>query len=410
MRLPVFIAWRYFKSGKSHHIINLISRISMVAIAVGTAALIVVLSVFNGFEDLVSSLFSTFDPDIKIEIREGKTFDAASLDRHRIENLEGVISYTEVIEENVLLRHEEEQYIATLKGVSPDFINNNPLDSMLISGSLRFPTQSSAIAGYGVCYFLNISPADLPTKVSAYVPKRNAGSFNILSNAFNISELNIRGVFSIQQDFDTKYVIVPINLMKEMLEYDEEITSAEIRLSPDASAEKIQKEIIAIAGDQFTVKNRFEQQESLYKIMRSEKLAIYLILTFILLIAAFNMIGSQTMVMLDKQKNSAILSGLGASKEDIRKIFISQGIIISMMGALSGLVMGALICFLQIRFGIVKFETGTTFVVDAYPVKIQAMDFLYVFLTVFIIGIFAALFPASKISEKYLSLTQKKDS
>ncbi len=407
MKVPVFIAWRYFRSGKSHNIINLISKISMIAIAVGTAALIVVLSVFNGFESLAASLFSTFDPDIKIELLEGKTFDASDLNREKIENLPGVISYTEVVEDNVLLRHEDQQYIVTLKGVSNDFLKQNPIDTMLISGSMRMPGRNNAIAGYGVCYYLDINPHELPADVSVYVPKRNARSFNMLNNAFNIDELKVTGVFSIQQDFDTKYVIIPISFMRSMMEYENEVTSGEVRVAADADLKEIQKQIKEITGERFKVRNRFEQQASLYKVMRVEKLAIYLILTFILIIAAFNMIGSQTMVMLDKQKNSAILSSMGATREIIRNIFITQGLLVSLMGALSGLVLGAVICYIQMRFGVIRFETGTSFIINAYPVEMQFTDFIITLATVFVISLFSALFPATRITEKYLSFKQQ---
>ncbi|MDD2324333.1 MAG: FtsX-like permease family protein [Bacteroidales bacterium] len=407
MQFPLYIAWRYFRSGKSHHIIHLISRISTVAIAVGTAALIVVLSVFNGFESLISSLFNTFDPDLKIELKEGKTFPDTCLDREAIEAIPGVISYTRVIEENVLLRFENQQYIATMKGVSDDFLRQNPLDSMLITGALRFPGKTSAIAGYGVCYYLGINPNTLPAEVSVYVPRRTAKNLSVLSNTFNSNELKVTGIFSVQQDFDTRYVLVPLALMKELLEYSREITSAEIRTDPAADIKPIQTAIESIVGEKFQIRNRFQQQESLYKVMRAEKLAIFLILTFILLIAAFNMIGSQTMVMLDKQKNSAILHGLGATKETLKKIFISQGIITALVGAVSGLIVGAFVCFLQIHFAIIRFETGTTFIVNAYPVEMQFADFLIVFVTVFLIGLFAAFFPVYRIKEPYFELNSQ---
>lgn len=379
----------------------------MIAIAVGTAALIIVLSVFNGFESLVSSLFNTFDPDIKIELQEGKTFSWSDLDSEKIKEIPGIISYTEVVEDNVLLRHEDKQYIVTMKGVSRDFLHENPMDSMLIAGSMRMPGKNNAIAGYGICYYLDINPHELPAEASVYVPKRDARNFNMLNNAFNTEQIKVTGVFSIQQDFDTKYVIVPLSFMREIMEYNDELTSAEVRLAPDADTDEVQKQLKSIAGEKFKVLNRFEQQESLYKVMRAEKLAIYLILTFILIIAAFNMIGSQTMVMLDKQKNSAILSSMGATRETIRNIFIAQGLLVSLMGALSGLLLGALICFIQMRFGIIKFESGTTFIVNAYPVVMQFSDFMATLATVIIISLFSALFPATRITEKYLSFTQQ---
>ncbi len=376
----------------------------MAAIAVGTASLITILSVFNGFESLIASLFNTFDPHLKIEAVAGKTFPATTLQQETIKALPGVISYTEVVEEKVLLRHEEQQYIVMMKGVSDDFLHSNPLDSMLITGALRMPGRNSAIAGYGVCYYLNINPHQLPTEATVYVPKREAHNFNLLNNAFREDHIKITSIFSIQQDFDTKYVLVPLRFMKQLIGYEEEITSVEIRLEEDADMQRIQKQVATIAGEGFNVRNRFEQQESLYKVMKGEKLAIFLILTFILIIAAFNIIGSQTMVMLDKQRNAAILNSIGANRITIRRIFVVQGLIISMSGALSGLLLGALACFLQLRFGLIKFDAEASFVINVYPVEMRLVDFFLTFVTVTLISLFSALFPASRIRKEYLSL------
>jgi len=407
MQFSLFIAWRYFKAKKSHNIINIISWISMIAIAFGTAALIVVLSVFNGFEDLVSSLFNTFDPDIKIESVEGKTFFSNTLDLEAIKALPGVISLTEVIEENALLKHGEQQYIATLKGVSNDFLTNNPIDSMIIAGTMKFPGKKNAVAGYGICYFLGINIHEIPEKISVYVPQRHAKNFGVLDNAFNIDEITVTGVFSIQQDFDTKYVIVPIDLMKGLMEYEDELTAVEIRLAPGVDLKQIHREIAQLTTEQFSVKSRFQQQESLYKVMRSEKLAIFLILTFILIIAAFNMIGSQSMLILDKKKDSAVLWSMGADNRMIKRIFLTQGILIAMIGAVSGLILGGIMCLIQIQFGIIQFDTGSTFVISAYPVLMKFTDFVVVFITVSIIGFGAAFLPSYRINEHFLSLTDK---
>ncbi len=368
-------------------------------------ALIVVLSVFNGFEDLVKSLFNTFDADILITAKTGKTFNAGELPKEKIKDIPGLISYTEVVEENALLKYKTEQFIVKIKGVSEDFLINNPLDSMIVDGSfiLKKENLDYTIMGYLVAYHLGINLNDFSSPVSIYVPRRTAKNLSSFEQSFNTANVIPSAVFSVQQEIDTKYVIVPLGLAKKLMEYGDEVTGVEIRLSPDIDPDKIIGQISEKIGEDYTIKNRFQQQELLYKIMKSEKWAIFFILSFILLIATFNVVGSLTMLILDKKKDIAILYGMGANQKTIKRIFLFEGIMISISGAVLGLLLGAILCWLQLRFGLIGLGSeANAFIVPAYPVKMVATDFITIFFTVFVIGFVAAWYPVRQISKKYL--------
>ncbi|OQX76526.1 MAG: hypothetical protein B6D61_08670 [Bacteroidetes bacterium 4484_249] len=405
MNFPFYIAKRYLFSKKSHNIINIISLVSVVGVTIGTLALIVVLSVFNGFEDLVKSLFNTFNPDLQITVKEGKTFDAHQVSRDKISQIPGVVSFTEVVEENALLKYNSEQYIVTLKGVSDDYLHNNPLDTMLFDGDfiLKNGNIDLTIMGYLVAYNLGIKINDYSNPVYAYVPRRTKKGLTTLDQSFNSGALVPSAVFSVQQEIDTKYVIVPIDFTRKLLEYENEVTAIEIRLQPETDTDDIQDQIQNIIGEQFIVKTRFQQQELLYKIMRSEKWAIFFILTFIIIIATFNVVGSLYMLILDKRKDIAILFSMGANEKKIKRIFLAEGLMITLTGALTGLFIGYILCVIQINFGLIKLGSDAdAFIIPYYPVKIMLMDFVAVFGIVSVIGLAAAWYPVKQISNKYL--------
>jgi len=406
MFFPFYIAKRYLLSKKSHNIINIISGISVVGVMVGTMALIVVLSVFNGFEDLVSSLYSTFDADIKITVKEGKSFRSELIPREKIEKIPGVISFAEVIEENALVKHRTEQNIVSLKGVSNDFLYNNPLDYMLVDGDMILENQDQnySIMGYLIAYNLGIRLYDPSNPILVYVPKRTKKALTSLDQSFNTGSLMASAVFSVQQEIDSKYIIVPIRFARDLLEYQHnEVTSIEIRLAEDVDMKKVQEDVADLVGEGFFVKNRFQQQVLLFKIMKSEKWAIFLILTFILIIAAFNTVGSLSMLILDKRKDISVLYSMGASQRQIKRIFQMEGLLVSVSGAVLGLLLGFILCWVQIQFGLVKLGDANAFIVPHYPVRLIFMDFVWIFLTVLIIGIFAAWYPVRQISSRYLN-------
>jgi lipoprotein-releasing system permease protein len=405
LNFPLYIARRYLFAKKSHNIINIISAISVVGVTVGTMALIVVLSVFNGFESLISSLFNSFNPDLKITATKGKTFHYTDFPLEEIKAIPGVFILTEVVEENALLKYRDKQYIATIKGVSEEFERMSGLDTMLINGSFMLweGNRPKMIMGAGVAYFLNAGLHDLLNPISVFVPRREGKMSMNLEQAFNSKNIWPSAVFSIQQDFDVKYAVVPIQFARELLDYTDEVTAVEVGLEPGADAELVKEEIKTILDKDFFVKNRFEQQALLYKIMKSEKWAIFLILTFILIIATFNVIGSLTMLILDKKKDIAVLHSMGATNRLIRRIFMMEGVMISIGGAMIGLILGAIVSWLQQTFGFIGLGNGGgSFVVDAYPVEIRLTDFIYVFITVITIGFISAWYPVRQISKKYL--------
>jgi lipoprotein-releasing system permease protein len=403
LNLPFFIARRYLISKKSHNIINLISGISMVGVALGTAALIIVLSVFNGFESVVVSLFSVFDPDVKITVAEGKTFHQNEIDADKIRAIPGVVKYTDVVEENALLYYKKQQFLATIKGVDSLYQVKSPInDSLLVTGEmvLQHDSLDFAIPGYGIAYFLNLDMNAPDNLISVYIPKRIGSITGLPQESFMSEFIRPIAIFSVQQDFDDKYMLVPLRFVRRMLDYTDEVTSIEIRLAKEADAALIQEKIATIAGPKFKIQNRFQQQEVLYKIMKSEKWAVFLILTFILIVASFNVIGSLTMLILDKQKDIGILRSLGARDATIKRIFFFEGLLISLTGAFSGLLLGLLVCVLQQEFGLVKLQGGGSFIISAYPVKLIASDFVYVFITITLIGTAAAWFPVRRIAAK----------
>ncbi len=403
MNFPFFIARRYLFAKKSQNTINLISAITVFGVAVGTMALIVVLSVFNGFDALVHSLFNSFNSDLKIVIHEGKRFpnDLASI--QDLKKMPGVLYLTEVVEENALLKYGKKQYIATIKGVSKDYVKMSGIDTMIIDGkfTLRQGKNEYAVVGQGIAMKLSIG-LNFVNPIIVYVPKRTGKVSLNPETAFNRRYIFPSGIFAIQQDFDTRYMIVPIDFARKLLDYTNEVSSLELDIDPAFDMDDIQKKVKAILGEDFEVKNRFEQEELLYKIMKTEKWAIFFILTFILIVASFNVIGSLTMLIIEKKKDISVLRSMGTEMQQIRKIFLYEGWLISLTGAIIGLMLGILITWIQQRFGIIRLQGSGSFVIDTYPVKIVPGDFLLVLFTVIGIGYVAAWYPVRYISRKFL--------
>ncbi|HNS12151.1 MAG TPA: ABC transporter permease [Bacteroidia bacterium] len=399
MSLAPFIARRYFFSKKSQRAINIISMISVLGVTIGTAALIIVLSVFNGFEDLILRLYNSFDPDIKISKVEGKSFHLNSFPLQQLREIDGVQYVSEVLEENALVKYRDKQTIVSIKGVNDEFEQMTGIDSMIAEGEfkLKHGDLDFAIVGAGIAYKLQLNIGDLKSQLEIYAPKKNSASLLNAEEAFNRRFVSPSGVFSIQQEFDTKYIIVPLRLAYEILEKESQVSALEIGLNPGVNTEEVQKRITELAGNSYQVKNRYQQHELIYKIMKSEKWAVFLILTFILIIATFNVISSLTMLVIEKKKDITILHSLGANSALLRKIFLLEGIFITALGAIIGLTLGFTVCFLQERFGLIQLGGSGSFVIDAYPVKMQVPDFFYVLATVFFIGFIAAWYPSKKL-------------
>ncbi|HHZ64659.1 MAG TPA: ABC transporter permease [Flavobacteriales bacterium] len=405
MRLPLFIARRYLFSRKSQNAVNIISGFSVVAVSIGTLALVVVLSAFNGLENLVISLFDAFDPDIKITAVEGKTFNASSFPKEAIQKLDGLAYYVDVIEENALLEYRKQQYIGTIKGVEDAFLKMTGLDTMMTAGILQLEEHGvpQAIVGQGIANSLGISVNDQFNPLTVYMPKRGLKKTLNPNDAFITRKIHTSGVFSIQKDFDIKFVLVPLSFARDLLQYDQQISAVEIAIKEEANMHDIQEEIRQIVGSEFNVANRYEQHDFLYKIMKTEKWAVFLILTFILIIATFNSIASLTMIIMDKKKDIGILWGMGAEISLIKRIFFNESMMITFLGNISGLFIGSVICYLQQKYGLIKL--GENFVTDSIPVSLQAQDLVYIFLTVTVIGLLASWLPIGRISTKSISIS-----
>jgi lipoprotein-releasing system permease protein len=403
LNFPFYIAKRYLIAKKSRNVINIISAISVIGVSVGTMALIVILSVFNGFDNLVQSLFNSFDPDIKITKKEGKTFSAGVEKIKNLKSRNGILYMSEVLEENALLRYGDRQYIAIVKGVSDDFIKMSGIDSMIIDGEFVLKNDKNifAVIGQGIAFNLSVG-LNFITPINIYVPKRTQKVLLNPENAFKRKYIFPSGIFAIQQEFDSRYIIVPISFARELLDYTNQVSAIEIKLDPAYNQAEIQEEIRNYLGNEYEVKNRFEQQELLYKIMKSEKWAIFLILTFILIVASFNVIGSLTMLIIEKKKDIETFRSLGTNISVLRKIFLFEGWMISILGAILGLITGTLICWVQQSFRLIKIQGSGSFVIDTYPVNMESQDFIYVFLTVLLIGYLAAWYPVRYITRKFL--------
>lgn len=405
MKLPFYIAWRYLFAKKSQNVINIISAISVVGVALGTMALIVVLSVFNGFDTLIKSLFSVFDPDLKIELVEGKTFVPDDLITEQIEDHPGILYYSEILEENALLVYDERQHVVRMKGVDENYRNVSGVDTMIIQGDFILTDEHNnhyTVMGRGVGNILAVG-LNFITPVNVYIPSRTAPPTLSPERAFNRQIIFPSGIFSVEQEFDMEYILVPISFARLMLEYEKEVTSMHIKVADGFRDRTVKNDLQNLFGDDFRVLDRYEQHEWLYRLMQTEKWAIFLILTFIILVASFNIIGSLTMLIIEKKKDMAVLKSLGADKKIIHRIFLLEGWMISVAGALTGLVIGTVVCLLQMEYEIIKLYGTGTFIIDAYPVELQFLDYIYVFLAVVFIGFISAWYPARYVIKHYLS-------
>lgn len=394
------IARRYLFSKKSHNTINIISGISATGVAIGTIALIVVLSVLNGFESLVANMFSSFDPDLKITAVQGKTFDINTNEFEQLKKMKSVAVFTEVVQENALLRFKDKQMPATVKGVSSNFAQLTQIDSIIYDGAfiLNDGAFERAVPGIGVARMLGLG-AHFIDPLYIYVPKRTA-KINLLRPDKSINEAGtfVSGIFSVQQlIYDDQVVLVSLELARELFEYDSAtVSSLELKIAADADFRKTQQQIQTLLGNKYNVKDRYQQQESFFSIMKIEKWITFLILSFILLIASFNIIGSLSMLIIDKKNDIETLRNIGANNRLIKQIFLFEGWMISATGAIIGIIIGVGITLAQQHFGLLKLGSG--YVVDAYPVVLQFTDAVLVFVTVVVMGWLAAWYPVRYIS------------
>ncbi|RZL37883.1 MAG: FtsX-like permease family protein [Pedobacter sp.] len=373
---------------KSTNAINLISGISMVGVMIGSAALIIILSVFNGLEVTILNMFNTMTPEIVIVPAKGKTFNPDTEYFNKLRENKAVYSFTEVLQENALLKYNNKQAVGMVKGVSYDYLKNNKLDSTIREGRFVLNNKSgySSVIGSALQSYLAVNTVDPFTELEIFSPKKDI-SVNSLNpaNDFVNKSIRVSGVFEVQQEFDNG-IIVPLDFARSLLGEEKNVSSLEINVQPGVDIDKFQQEISEKAGPDFEVRNRAEQNKSLYHILNTEKWAVYIILTFILIIAIFNIIGSLTMLVIDKVKDIAILSSLGASKKLIKRIFLLEGMMITMSGCVLGLLLGIVFYFLQHNFGLIKMGEDT--LISSYPIGLKWKDFILVFVTV---GIFSFL-------------------
>ena len=386
-----YIAKRYLFAKKSTNAINLISGISMVGVMVGSAALIIILSVFNGLETVVLNMFDTITPQIDITPAKGKTFDPNTGYFNQLRKNKDVAAFTEVLQENALLKYNNKQAVGMVKGVSLDYLKNTKLDSTIKEGHFILHNRSgdNAVIGSALQSYLAVNTVDPFTELEIYSPKKDiaANSLNPADD-FVVKNIRVSGVFEVQQDFDNG-IIVPLNFARELLGEEKNVSAIEINLRPGVDVDDFQKEVIEKAGKDYEVRNQAEQNKSLYHILNTEKWAVYIILTFILIIAIFNIIGSLTMLVIDKVKDVAILSSLGAGKKLIKRIFLFEGMMITMSGCVLGLIIGLIFYYFQHTYGFIKMgdEVNKT-LVSSYPIGLKWKDFVLVFVTV---GIFSFL-------------------
>lgn len=398
MNVSLYIARRYLLSKKSLNAINFISGISMLGVFVGSAALVIILSIFNGFGDIVLSMYNTFTPELRIEASKGKTFDPGRAEFLKLKKDSRIAGYVEVLQEKALLDYNDVKYIALIKGVSDDFIKGKQLDSILIDGSFTLKSDSVyyAVIGSTVQSVLSVNIKDDFSDLQIYSPRKGAGNAINPADQFVMRNIHPAGVFQLQQQLD-QTVFVPIEFARELMSEDNNVSAIELTLKVGESVTDFQQQLSKTLGKEFTIKNQGEQNELIYKVLNVEKMAVFLILTFVLIIAIFNIIGSLTMLVMDKRKDIAILNGMGANSAVIRRIFFIQGMMISMAGCLAGMFTGWLFCIIQQHYGFIKMNIN--FTTEPYPVIFDGMDFLFIFITVSTISVIASSI-ASRLSVK----------
>jgi ABC-type lipoprotein release transport system permease subunit len=406
LKVESYIARRYLFSKKSHNAINIISLVAVCGVAIATLATVCTLSVFNGFQGLLSDMFGSFDPELKITPVKGKVFDPTTAPFLEIYALPETGLISESLEDNVLIRYKERQVPAVMKGVSGNFAEQVSIDSILIDGEFRIGDADHTFAtlGVGVANNLGVN-ANFIFPLDIYAPKRNA-QVNLANpiSSFNVDYAYIGGVFMVnEQVYDDNYLIVPLDFARELLDYETEVSALEIRLKKGANLSAVQKKMQQILGTDYWVKDRYEQQEAAFKMVSIEKWVTFLMLCFILLIAVFNVIGSLSMLIVDKQKDITTLRNLGANNRLISRIFLYEGWMISALGAVTGIVLGILICLGQQHFGWLQLGGGNgAFAVNAYPVHIETGDLILVLCSVLAIGFLAVLYPVRYLSKKWL--------
>ena len=410
MTFPFYIARRYLFSKKSHNAINVISGVSVCGVALATLALVCTLSVFNGFQDLVTTMFTAFDPEIKITAANGKVFDAQDERIQLLKELPEIEVFSESLEDNAMVQYKGRQTMVVIKGIEDNFNQLTAIDSILYGRGdwiLHDEVVDYAIPGIELVSVLGTGIRFLDP-LEVYAPKRGV-KINVAnpSTSFESSYLHSSGlVFAVnQQKYDASYILTSLSFARDLFQYKTEVRSIELRLVANADLKKVKNEIRRILGNDFLVLDRYEQQADTYRIMEVEKLISYVFLSFILLIACFNVIGSLSMLIIDKRNDVVTLRNLGADDQLISRVFLFEGYMVTFLGALIGVGLGLLLCFIQQEFGLISLGSGSSagaFVVDAYPVSVYATDVILVLITVLVTGFLSVFFPVRYLTRRLL--------
>jgi lipoprotein-releasing system permease protein len=390
VNVPLNIAVRYLFSKKKHQAVNIVSMVSVFGVATAVAALICVLSVYNGFQDMLGTMYSRFDPSIKITVVKGKTFTTQSDAFQQLRKNPDVGVYCETLEENALVQYKNSQTNATIKGVDESFAKLTDMKDLMVGGSFQLQDSNFqyAVVGVGLAGILGTGGSFIdPITINA---PRRTGAINLAnpSGSFSTRDVLMSGSFSIgQTEYDNNLVIVPIALSRSLFEYTNEVSAIELKLKEGVDPSRFQRKLQASLGKNYLIQTLQEQKADVYRINRVEKWMTYLILTFILVLALFNVVGTLSMLILEKQDDAVTLSRLGANRKTIQRIFQTEGWLIAIFGAFLGMIIGTILCALQQQYGLLKLGGGGHFIIDAYPVRLQLNDMLLVFTTVILISI-----------------------
>lgn len=402
MNLPLFIARRYFFSGRKKNFINLISILSIVGIAFSTAALVIVLSVFNGLEDLLKSLYTSFDPELKIELKKGKSFEVDEALMQQLKQVPGVDIITEVIEDYAYVRYRDADIVVTLKGVSESFLKQHRLDNSMVDGKLILNQNNIdyAVVGRGVQYALSLSVNESIHPLQVFYIKNLKASGLDPSQLYTRRVIQPGGVFSIEKNYDDNYIFVPLHFAQDLLNYGNKRTSLEIKTTGNLSLKETQAAVAKVVGENFLVLTNQEQHADLYRLLKIEKLFTFIALTLLILVASINIFFSLMMLVLDKKKDISVLFAMGSSTRLIRNIFLSEGALIAFAGAFAGLLLGGIICWLQDSFGLVGMGMENA-IVSSYPVKMKLTDFVLTALVIVLITVLVSFYPARQAARSY---------
>jgi len=401
MSFTFYIAKRYFFNRKTKRAVNIISFFSMLGVAIGTAALILLLSVFNGFENLLISMYNSFDSHIKITSEQGKTFNSQFINS-KLKDHEDILLMTDILEEKGLVKNNDYEFITTIKGVGDNFSKMVNLDTLLIQGEglENYQENNVVILGKGVAFHLSMGIGNMFNRLKIFLPSRDITPLTSSNSAFSSGTLLPIGIFSLGTEYDNKYIITPIKFLQNIIKKDE-VSAIEINLKDPEMMLDFQDEIQTKIGDDYIVSNRLQQHAMLHKILSTERLAVFIILAFMLIIFTFNVIGSLSMLMIEKKNDIKTFSSLGMNQKIIQSIFLKEGMLKIITGSILGFIIGITLSLIQMKFGIIGFGEGN-FIIEAYPVAIRFSDLILVELLVLSIGFFATIYPANVLSKRLI--------